>query len=348
MSSRRRRAVGFFAAAATASLVAGCSSGGGSNADADGVTHITAASQSNPTGFSLWLAKELGYFDEADLDVEIQYAENGGALLASGAAGDWQAGWIGAPPLLTGYDTWGLLPTGSMLTENKNIILFMDSDVLDGSSPADALSSTPVGVVANSVSAQLLFACADSLGVEASDVETVPLDPAAIVNGMLNDDIDAGVAFAAGNWPLVDDPDKYVQVCDGDKAGAQLIDPYMITPAFWSENPEAAAAYLDAVYRANEYILDTPQDEITPYLMDFLDSIGADFPAEVAEYSLSVKDYFTLDEALEQMRSGAFEDGLADTAEFLVDAGVYDEMPDIDAMTAEGIEVLQAAVEHRN
>ncbi|WP_119696814.1 ABC transporter substrate-binding protein [Microbacterium halotolerans] len=348
MLSRRTSAAGFLTAAAAASLITGCSSGGGSTADADGVTHITAASQSNPTGFSLWLAEELGYFDEAELDVEIQYAENGGALLASGAAGDWQAGWIGAPPLLTGYDSWGLLPTGSMLTENKNIILFMDNDVLDGSSPAEALASTPVGVVANSVSAQLLFACADSLGVEASDIETVPLDPAAIVNGMLNDDIDAGVAFAAGNWPLVEDPDKYAQVCDGDKAGAQLIDPYMITPAFWSENPDAAAAYLDAVYRANEYILDTPQEEVTPHLMDFLDSIGADFPEEVAEYSLSVKNYFTLDEALEQMRSGAFSDGLTDTAEFLVDAGVYDEMPDIEAMTAEGIDVLQAAADYRN
>lgn len=348
MLSRQKKTAAVVALTASAALFTGCTGGGGATADADGVTHITAASQTNPTGFSLWLAKELGYFDDADLDVEIQYAENGGALLASGAAGDWQAGWIGAPPLLTGFDTWGLLPTGSMLTENENIILFMDRDILEDSSPAEALASTRVGVVANSVSAQLLFACAESMGVDAGDVETVPLDPAAIVNGMLDDDIDAGVAFAAGNWPLVEDPDKYVQVCDGEDAGAELIDPYMITPAFWSENPDAAAAYLDSVYRANEYILEAPQEELTPYLMAYLESVGADYPEEVAEYSLSVKKYLSLDEALEQMRSGAFADGLTDTAEFLVDAGVYDEMPDVDAMTEQGLEVLEAAAERRD
>lgn len=347
MLSRQRTIIGGFALVAATSLLAGCASGGAGTTDADGVTKITAASQTNPTGFSLWLAKELGYFEDADLEVEIQYAENGGALLASGAAGDWQAGWIGAPPLLTGFDTWGLLPTGTMLTENENIILFMDSDILADSSPAEALANTEVGVVANSVSAQLLYACAESLGVKAEDVETVPLDPAAIVNGMLNDDIDAGVAFAAGNWPLVEDPDKYVQVCNGDDAGAQLIDPYMITPAFWSENPDAAAAYLDAVYQANEYIIDAPEEDLTPYLMDFLDSIGADYPQEVAAYSLSVKKYLTLDEALEQMQSGAFADALTDTAQFLVDAGVYDEMPDVDAMTEQGVEVLEAVAERR-
>jgi len=334
--------------ASVALTLTSCAGGGSAGAtDSEGITHITIASQTNPTGFSPWLAEELGYFKEAGLDVEIQYAENGGALLASGAAGDWQAGWIGAPPLLTGYDSWGLIPAGTMLTENANIILFMDSDILEGSTPAEALAETPVGVVANSVSAQLLFACAESMGVDASEIETVPLDPAAIVNGMLNDDIDAGVAFAAGDWPLVQEPDKYAQVCNGDDAGTELIDPFMVTPSFWSSNPEAAAAYLDAVYRANEYILEAPEDELNSYLMGFLDSIGADFPQEVAEYSLSVKKYFTLDQALEQMKSGEFADALAATAQFLYDAGVYDEMPDVEGMTKQGIEVLEAAAAAR-
>lgn len=345
-TSRTIQAISVAALAALA--LTACSSTPGAVTDSDGVTHMTIASQTNPTGFSPWLANELGYFEEVGLDVEIQYAENGGALLASGAAGDWQAGWIGGPPLLSGFDTWGLIPTGTMLTENKNIILFMDSDILEGSTPAEALASSPVGVVANSVSAQLLYACAESMGVSAADIEIVPLDPAAIVNGMLNDDIDAGVAFSAGNWPLVQDPDKYVQVCDGDQAGAELIDPFMVAPSFWSTKPEAAAAYLDAVYRANEYILEAPADELATYLMGFLDSIGAEFPQEVAEYSLSVKKYFSLDQALEQMKNGEFAAGLEATAQFLVDAGVYTQMPDIDEMTKQGLEVLEAAAARRN
>lgn len=329
---------------AAALMLSGCTDAGGAGtADENGITHITLASQGNPTGFSQYLADRLGYFEDAGIEVDIQYAESGAALLASGAAGDWQAGWIGAPPMLTGYDSWGLIPTGTMLTENKNIILFIDQDVLDGSSPAEALADTPVGVVANSVSAQLLFACAESLGVDAADIETVPLDPPAIVNGMLNGDIDAAVTFSAVDWPLVQEPDKYVQVCNGDDAGVSLSDPYMVTPTFWKSNPEAAAAFIEAVYRANEYILESPMEDVLPYLMDYFDSIGADFPEEVAEYSLSVRTYVTLDEALEEMRSGEFAEALRATAQFLVDAGVYDEMPDVDAMSAEGLEVLEAA-----
>jgi taurine transport system substrate-binding protein len=337
-------------AVVTGLALTGCAGGGGGGgaADEDGVTRITLASQSNTTGFSQFLADQLGYFEDAGLEVEIQYAESGAALLASGAAGDWQAGWIGAPPMLTGYDTWGLIPAGTMLTENQNIILFIDQDVLDGSTPAEALASTPVGVVANSVSAQLLYACAEELGVEAADIETVPLDPPAIVNGMLNDDIDAAVTFSTPDWPLVQEPDKYVQVCNGDDAGVSLTDPYMITPKFWAENPEAAAKFVEAVYRANEYILEASADDIRPYLVDYLESIGADVSEEAAEYSLSVRQYVTLDDALEEMRSGAFAESLGATAQFLVDAGVYDEMPDVEAMSAAGLEVLEAAAALRD
>lgn len=337
-------------AAATALVLSGCTSsgGGGGAVGEDGTTRITLASQSNPTGFSQWLAKELGYFDEANLDVQIQYAESGAALLASGAAGDWQAGWIGGPPMLTGYDTWGLIPTGTMLTENQNIILFMDQDALNGATPAQALATTPVGVVANSVSAQLLYACAEQLGVAATDVEIVPLDPPAIVNGMLNNDINAGVAFSVFNWPLVQQSEKYVQVCNGDDAGIVLVDPYMVTPRFWNENPEAAAVFVEAAYRANEYILETPIEEVLPHMMAYLNSIGADVSEEAAEYSLSVRTYLTLDEALDQMRDGEFADSLRKTAEFLVAAGVYDEVTDIDDMTAQGVEVLEAAAALRD
>ena len=61
---------------------------------------ITAMSQANEAGFPLWLANKLGYLKDNGVQVKIQYFPNGGAALASGAAGDWQAGWIGAPPAI--------------------------------------------------------------------------------------------------------------------------------------------------------------------------------------------------------------------------------------------------------
>ncbi len=81
-----------------------------SAADAQAPVQITAMSQANEAGFPLWLANKLGYLKDNGVQVKIQYFPNGGAALASGAAGDWQAGWIGAPPAITG---WISNPSGS-------------------------------------------------------------------------------------------------------------------------------------------------------------------------------------------------------------------------------------------
>ena len=94
-------------------------------------------SQSNEAGFPLWLAKKLGYFSENGIDATIKYFPNGGAALASGAAGDWQGGWIGSPPAITGWAKFGLTPVGTMMKEDRNIKLIMRKDALKGSTPAD-------------------------------------------------------------------------------------------------------------------------------------------------------------------------------------------------------------------
>src|SRR3982751_2536106 len=97
-------------------------------------------SQSNEAGFPLWLARKLGYFSENGIDATIKYFPNGGAALASGAAGDWQGGWIGSPPAITGWAKFGLTPVGTMMKEDRNIKLLMRKDALKGSSPADVLA----------------------------------------------------------------------------------------------------------------------------------------------------------------------------------------------------------------
>ena len=96
-----------------------------SAAEAQAPVQITAMSQANEAGFPLWLANKLGYLKDNGVQVKIQYFPNGGAALASGAAGDWQAGWIGAPPAITGWAKFGLIPVGTMMKEDRNIKLIM-------------------------------------------------------------------------------------------------------------------------------------------------------------------------------------------------------------------------------
>src|SRR3954471_18290339 len=87
----------------------------GAQAQAGAPVKMVLISQSNEAGFPLWLAKKLNYFSGNGIDATIKYFPNGGAALASGAAGDWQGGWIGSPPAITGYAKFGLTPVGTMM-----------------------------------------------------------------------------------------------------------------------------------------------------------------------------------------------------------------------------------------
>src|SRR4051812_32948901 len=150
---------------------------GGALAQGSAPVKMVLISQANEGGFPLWLAKRLNYFSGNGIDATIKYFPNGGAALASGAAGDWQGGWIGSPPAITGYAKFGLTPVGTMMKEDRNIKLIMRKDALKGSSPAQVLVTGKTGSVPNSTWSQVLFACAKHFKVDPSHMKVVPLDP---------------------------------------------------------------------------------------------------------------------------------------------------------------------------
>jgi ABC-type nitrate/sulfonate/bicarbonate transport system substrate-binding protein len=333
------------AIAAAATLLAGCASTPSSsaeNGDSTPTTSITLTSQANETGFTLWLANKLGYFKENHLDVQIQYAANGAAALASGSAGDWQAGWTGGPPALTGYDTWGLIPVGSQLEEAQNLRLFIRADALKGSSAKKVLESQKVATVANSTSSQALYACAAKLGVDNSKMSIIPLDPPSIVSAIESGQVAAGVAFSSPNYPLQKDSKEYVQVCNGKEAGISIVDPYIVTPKFAKENPKAAARYINAVYKANEYIVAHPA-KVLDEMVEFYSAAGITGGKDQAKVAIADRQWLTLDQALKQMENGATEKSLTATAQFFVDSGAYKKMPDVEGAIAEGLKILKAA-----
>ena len=182
-------------------------------------------SQSNEAGFPLWLAKKLGYFSENGIDATIKYFPNGGAALASGAAGDWQGGWIGSPPAITGWAKFGLTPVGTMMKEDRNIKLIMRKDALKGSSPAAVLTSKPIGSVPNSTWSQVLFACAKHFNVDPGKMKVVPLDPPVTRQSLRSGEVASGTTDSSPDMDLVNDKANYEVVCDGAIAGTSVIDP---------------------------------------------------------------------------------------------------------------------------
>src|SRR6185312_7105013 len=230
-------------------------------------------SQANEAGFPLWLANKLGYFKERGIDAKIQYFPNGGAALASGASGDWQAGWIGAPPAITGWAKFGLIPVGTMMKEDRNIKLIMRKDALKGSSPKDVLQTKPIGTVPNSTWSQVLFACAKHFGVDPARMKIVPLEPPVTRQSLHSGQVASGTTDSSPDYDLVNDKANFEVVCDGKVAGKSVVDPYIVTRAVAQAHPDVAAKFVDAVYRANE-LVQSNRDQAVKYLLEYYKDVG--------------------------------------------------------------------------
>jgi taurine transport system substrate-binding protein len=299
-------------------------------------------SQSNEAGFPLWLAKKLGYFSENGIDATIKYFPNGGAALASGAAGDWQGGWIGSPPAITGWAKFGLTPVGTMMKEDRNIKLIMRKDALKGSTPAAVLASKPIGSVPNSTWSQVLFACAKHFKVDPAKMKVVPLDPPVTRQSLRSGEVASGTTDSSPDMDLVNDKANYEVVCDGAVAGTSVIDPWVVTKKFAAENPAAAARFVEAGFRANELIM-KDREKAVAYLLEFYKDVGIDGNEAKARYTLGYRDYQTLDQALADARSGATEKALTETAQVFVAGGAYDKVPDLNGAVKAGLPILEAA-----
>lgn len=307
-------------------------------------TSLSLNSQPNEAGFPMWLAGELGYYADRGLEVEIEYFPNGGAALATGATNQWQAGWTGGPPAVSGWEKFQLVSVAAMQKESQNLKLFMRNDVLEGKTPAEALAEVKVGTVPNSTWSQVLYACAEHLGVEDPQaLDVVPLTPAVTLQSIQNGDLGAGTTAASADLVLAQDPENYTLVCDGKMAGANIIAPWIVTKTFWDEDPEAAAGFVEASFRANEYINATDPETVVAHVLDYYAATGIEGDAEKAAYAMQMRDWVTLDEAIEDVKSGLTNETLTGAAEILVAGGARDDVPDFGPMQPLALEILMAA-----
>ncbi|MBX2885524.1 MAG: ABC transporter substrate-binding protein [Granulosicoccus sp.] len=307
-------------------------------------TTLNLNSQPNEAGFPMWLADNLGYFKERGLTVEIEYFPNGGAALATGATGQWQAGWTGGPPAVSGWEKFELVSVAAMQKESQNLKLVIRNDALEGKTPAEALASTKIGTVPNSTWSQVLYACAEHLGVEdANALDIVPLAPAVTIQSLQSGDLGAGTTAASADMPLINDPDNYTMVCDGKIAGTNVIAPYIVTKRFWDEDPESAAAFVESVYRANEYINSTDPEKVVEHVLEYYTDTGIEGDAAKAAYAMQMRDWVSLEEAIADTESGLTNEILTGAAEVLVAGGARDTVPDFGPMQPLALEVLMAA-----
>lgn len=345
-----RRVAGVGAAVLALVLGAGaCSSkgsdgsggSGSSDAGAAGSNSITVVAQPNGASLPLVVADKHGFFKAAGLDVTIKYYSTGPSSLADGANGTWQAGWEGAPPALTGMNQFGLIPLGLMIQEDENHIMFMSKKALEGSTPAQVLKTSPVATVQNSLGEQVMGACARKLGVDPAQLKLVNLDPGGVVQALQSGRVQVSDAWAPPDYPLINDP-NYVQVCNGKMAGTAVVDPFVVTPKFAQSNPKGAAAFAAAVYAADEFI-NKNNGAAVDDMMALYQANGIKSGRDVAAYEVGIRQWYTLQQAMDGIESGKTAGALKASAQFFVDKGVYDQVPPVDDLLKKGLAILKKA-----
>jgi len=325
----------------TQSASTGTASTASTQAGGGGTSDITLVAQPNGASLPLVVADKEGFFKAVGLNVTIKYYATGPSSLADGAKGTWQAGWEGAPPALTGMNQFGLVPLGLMIQEDPNHIMFMSKKALQGSSPAEILKSQPVAVTQNSLGEQVMDACARHFGVDPNSVKLVNLDPGGLVQALQSGRVQAAEAWAPPDYPLINDP-NYKAVCDGKMADTAVVDPFVVTPKFLKDNPDAAAKYAAAVYAADDFINNNNTAAVDD-MMALYKANGIKSGRDVAQYEVKIRQWYTLKQAIDGIQSGATAKAMKASAQFFIDKGVYDKMPPVDDLLKQGLAVLQKA-----
>lgn len=305
-------------------------------------TAVRVASIPMANALSMHVAEKRGIYDELGLDVSFTFFDSGAPMVEAGLAGEWDAAWAGAPPSMSAFRSYGLIIPGLIAEESALMPVFGRPGEIDRGNPGADLEGGQALLSVNSTGHYVFEACLVHLGLDPGAMQIVPLDPANVVGGF-----DSGEGTVAQTWPphafrLFDA--GYEAICDGSEAGVEVYANYLVHPDFWESSPDVAARLIRAWYSANEWIKENPEDAIVE-LEAFYDIHGVTLSQENLRRDIEERNWYSLSDAIEAFEGGAAREGLTAMAQFFVNAGVYDEIPDIDQLLNQGLEILKAAAE---
>ena len=304
-------------------------------------TKIRLAALSTPNGFLIWAAHELGFYQKEGLEVEsLKFFPSGPAAVASGYAGAWDAAYLGGPPAINAGSKFGLKVVGLLNLQHGTLKVYVRKEV-----PNEGLAEYLKGKTALTVTASnlhyFLDACLKYYKVDPTSVRMVNQTPPNIVTAA-----NAGQAEIVSNWApftaVLDATGKYRAICDSQaQVGIKTFDAYVMHPAFAKANPEAATAFVRAVYKVNALMV-SDYPKMLNLANKYFDEIGLKLSPEHIRYSFEVQTYPSIEESITLIKSGQIANSLEAAAKFLVSVGAMETVPAINFVTPEFLERARA------
>ncbi|MGH8912170.1 MAG: ABC transporter substrate-binding protein, partial [Acidimicrobiia bacterium] len=241
-------------------VAAGCTDA--SVEDAAGLEPVTFMAgfspQANLPFVGAYVAKDLGYFEEEGLDVEILHSGAGGEHLQLLAAGEVDVTTQDAAVLLQRRADPGLPLVSIGLIGQKGQQAFV--------ALADSGIETPADWAGHSVGFKGtpppdVFAILDAVGVDSAEVELVNVgfDPRVLTEGQ----VDVYPVFKSNEPDTIEGLGFDINLWDAADFGVPTLGlAYVATDSTVTEEPEMLSAFMSAAIRGIDYARDNPVEAI--------------------------------------------------------------------------------------
>ncbi len=254
------------AAAMTCFCLAGCggsdTSDDAAKSDATKVTFVLDwTPNTNHTG--VYVAQELGYFDEAGIDVEIVQPPDDGAeaMVASGKAQFGVSFQDYLVPAFAGEEkTMPITAVAAILQHNLSGIMSAKSKGIE--SPKD-LEGHSYATWELPIEQAILKQCVEADGGNFDSVEMIPETIDDEVSALKADQVDAiwvYYGWAGINAEVKDFDINYFAFKDIDEAFDYYSPVIIANDEFLQEDPDTAKAFIEAVSKGYEYAIENPEE----------------------------------------------------------------------------------------
>jgi ABC-type nitrate/sulfonate/bicarbonate transport system substrate-binding protein len=297
-----------------------------------------------PMPLAQWyVAQQLGFFEENNLDVEFTtFFPSGAPQVEAGLRGEWDFALMGGPPSITGGSAWGMLTAGFLAEESGTHHMFVrPEDDVDPNNVGEFLRGKNVLVTVGSTGNMVFEECLRSWGLTTEDVEIVPLDPPSIVSAFTSGQGSMAQAYPPASFRL--QQEGFISICDTTNLGVHVYPVIAANPEFVEQNPDASARFVEAIYRANE-LFESDTETVIPLIFEFFELAGVEETEENVRTQINELDWLSLEEVNRLMGSGEGREAMERMAQFFVSTGLLTEQPEITFLADD---LVESALEYR-
>lgn len=216
------------------------------------------------TGFSIFVADQLGLFEKHGIRTEPQWFPSGAPIVQAAAANQWDMTFLGAPPAVLGGPTLGLVTVGMVVEEAPIHQLLARPEVAEAArANPESLKGKRAFVTTLSTGHFMTEGCLQMMGLTQDDIQIIPSEQHATVSAFA-----AGEGDLAQVWPPQSTAlrDRGAEVlCDADMAGQSIPSVWVAHPRFAAERPDLVAAWIAANLEAVEWMKQDPEQTLEMY-----------------------------------------------------------------------------------